>query len=220
MSPRRLFTVLGPACLAGFLASAAGAPAVASVPPSEETITAGLNALLDELGTVTYEGDDITIGECPLVDDAATTTAFAAVADDVDLAAEEEAQIEMFVEYEMDQEFEPAGVSCDFEATADDAGLEAIGILVLDPEGDGVSDVLESLTSTLEPDDADEALAIGGELRGACVEHECLFLWSGGGAVVAVSVEFGDEASPDVDAVTVATRELVTAVAGNVAERP
>ena len=203
--------------------SAAAVPALASAPPtsappSEETIAAGLNALLDDLGTVTYEGDDITIGECPIVDAAATTTAFAAVADDVDLAADEEAQIEMFVDYEMDQDFDPAAISCDFESTTDDASLEGVSILLADPEGEGVGDVLESLAASLGPDDFVEPLAIGGELGGACLEDECLFVWSGVGAVIAVSVEFGDDTAPDVEDVTAATRELVTIVAGNLAE--
>ena len=214
------FIVFGTALVAGL---GAGVPASASLPPSsappdEAAVAAGLERLFDDLGDVTYEGDDITIGDCPLADAVETTAAFAEVADDGDLVAEDEAQIEMFVDYEMNETFTPAAVSCEFESTADDAELERVGVLVADPHDEGVADVVGSLTSSLEPAAADEPLSIGGELRGACADAECLFVWSSTDAMIAVTVEFDDDTTAEIESVTAATRELVTTVAQNVAE--
>ena len=99
-----------------------------------------------------------------------------------------------------------------------DDALEGVSILLADPEGEGVGDVLESLAASL-----------GRERRRRTAGHR-----RGTGRGVPrgrvpvrlvrrrrrdrASVEFGDDTAPVVEDVTAATRELVTIVAGNLAE--
>lgn len=70
----------------------------------------------------------------------------------------------------------------------------------------------------LDEDDPNAALSIGGDLRGACLEAECVYVWSGTDVVIAVFVEFDDDTTPDAGAVDAATQEFVTTVALTVAE--
>lgn len=160
---------------------------------------AGLRAYFDGLGELVYEGDDITVGECPLVASDQLTGALAPLDPEVELTPDD-AEIEGLTEDgpEDGDVVVPVLVGCDFED--EDGTIEDVTVAAVDLSASEAVAWLEQFPTddiaAIEADWSEE-----GALRGECRDESCLALWAGDDVAVIVLVDLDDSADEALQAV-------------------
>jgi hypothetical protein len=194
--------------------SGAGDQVAASVPApppdSSDSVPdagAGLRQFFAGLGEVVYQGDDIEVGDCPLVTPGDVTGAFAGTGGAVSFVAESEAEVGWLGEDPAAGDVvKPVLLTCTFEVPDDDSSPE-VGVGAIDLT-DPSADEWRTQFATLPV--APAQLAVGGSLRGACEEGECAVVWTGSEVAVLVYADYEEDGIADLASVLAAADPLIT----------